>query len=190
MRGKSLVLAAVLVAVVATPSIRQPRAEGPKIAVIDVARILNESEAGKTAKKKLEARFEELRKDVDSKKEAAQKLRDEIEKMKVLLDKDKGKGKLKEKEEQFASRVAEYEKARQEAEKEMQGRQADLGREILKVIESKMNAVIAAEKIDLLLDSSGTQGNVVLHANPAYDITGRVLEMVNQDNAKGDSGGK
>lgn len=190
MRFRSMIVAAAVAATVAAPAARPALAEGPKVAVIDVARILNESEGGKVAKKKLEARFEDLRKGVDAKKDAAQKVRDELEKMKVLIDKDKGKAKLREKEEQFAARVAEYEKARQEAEKEMQGKQAELGREILKVIESRVMAVVASEKIDLLLDSA--QGNVVLHFTPSLDITAKVLEMVNQDKVveKEDAGGK
>ncbi|HEY3490852.1 MAG TPA: OmpH family outer membrane protein [Candidatus Deferrimicrobiaceae bacterium] len=153
-------------------------ADGLKVAVIDVARILNESEAGKVAKKKLEARFDELRKGIDARKEEAQKLKEELDKMKVLLDKDKGKGKLKDKEDKFAAKVAEFEKLRQEAEKEMQGRQADMTRDILKDIEGKVMSVVTEEKIDLLLDSG--QGNVVLHASPSLDITSKVLALVNK----------
>ncbi len=155
-------------------------ADGSRIAVIDVARILNESEAGKVAKKKLEIRFDELKVGVESKKDEAQKLKDELDKLKVLMDKDKGKGKLKEKEERFAAKVAEYEKARQEAEKEMQGRQADMGRDILKVVEAKVMIVVTEEKIDLLLDSA--QANVVLHVSPSLDITNKVLDLVNKEN--------
>lgn len=179
MQKRSMLLVAAAVAAILSAGTLPARAEGVKIAVIDVGRILNESEPGKIAKKKLESRFEELRKGVDSKKEEAQKLKEELEKMKVLMDKDKGKSKLKEKEERFAAKVAEFEKVRQEAEKEMQGRQAEMGREIIKVIEGKVMTVVNEDKIDLLLDSA--QGNVVLHVAPALDITSKVLEMVNKD---------
>ena len=187
--SKILSAALAAAAILAAPAI-PARADGMKVAVIDVARILNESEAGKAAKKKLEARFDELRKGIDAKKDEAQKAKEELDKMKVLVDKDKGKGKLKEKEESFAAKVAEFEKVRQEAEKEMQGRQSDMGREILKVIEGKVMSIVAEEKIDLLLDSA--QGNVVLHAAPSLDITEKVLAMVNKEPAapKEASGGK
>lgn len=190
MRVRKMVLGAAIGAALTVGGGLPVRAEPPKVAVIDVARILNESEAGKSAKKKLEARFEELRKGVEARKEEAQKAKEEVEKLKVLVDKEKGKGKLKEKEDLFAAKVVEYQKATQEAEKEMQGRQADLGRDILKVIESKVMSVVAAEKIDLLLDSA--QGNVVLHASPSLDITSKVLEMVNREAAAGKeaTGGK
>jgi outer membrane protein len=182
----AIALAALLASSTAVPA----SAEGTKIAVIDVGRILNESEAGKAAKKKLEARFEELRKSVDARKDEAQKAKEDLEKLKVLVDKDKGKGRLREKEESFAAKVAEYEKARQEAEKEMQGRQVEMGREILKVVEGKVMTVVAEEKIDILLD--GTQGNSVLHVSPSLDITEKVLAMVNKDAAapKEATGGK
>jgi outer membrane protein len=190
MKKRCFVLVAAAAAAILAAGTLPARAEGPKIAVIDVGRILNESEPGKVAKKKLEARFEELRKDVDGKKEEAQKLKEEIDKMKVLMDKEKGKGKLKEKEERFAAKVAEYEKSRQEAEKEMQGRQTAMGRDIVKVIEGKVMALVAEEKIDLLLDSA--QGNVVLHVAPSLDITSKVLDMVNKDSeaSKEAPGGK
>ncbi len=181
MKFRSIVLVGALVTGFLVSGNTSASAEGTRIAVVDVARILNESEAGKVAKKKLEIRFEELRVGVDAKKDEAQKLKEELDKMKVLMDKDKGKGKLKEKEDRFAAKVVEYEKARQEAEKEMQGRQADMGRDILKVVEAKVMAVVADEKIDLLLDSA--QANVVLHVSPSLDITSKVLELVNKDNS-------
>jgi outer membrane protein len=181
MHVRRIAIAAAVVAAILTAGHSIASAEGTKIAVVDVARILNESEAGKAAKKKLEARFDELRVGVDARKEEAQKLKEELDKMKVLMDKDKGKGKLKEKEDRFAAKVAEYEKARQEAEKEMQSRQADMGRDIIKVIEGKVMVVVNEDKIDLLLDSA--QANVVLHVSPALDITAKVLDLVNKENA-------
>lgn len=188
MRKTMLVLTAALCAAVMFHG-AAARAEGTKIAVIDVGRILNESDAGKAAKKKLEARYEELRKQVEARKDEAQKIKDDLDKTKVLMDREKGKARVREKEEALAAKLNEYQKAAQEAEKEMQSRQGELGREILKVIEAQVNRVIADEKIDLLLDA--TQGNGVLHVSPPLDITPRVLEMVNKEKpATSEGGGK
>ncbi|MBI5419416.1 MAG: OmpH family outer membrane protein [Deltaproteobacteria bacterium] len=153
-------------------------ADGIKVAVIDVNKILNESEAGKAAKKKIEDRYEELKKRVEAKQEDARKLKDEIDKQKILL----GKEKLKEKEDALAARVNELRQLTQEAEKEMQTRQGELTREVLKLIEARLDKVVAAEKIDLVLDR--TQGGVV-HSNPALDITGKVQEMMNKEKIGG-----
>jgi outer membrane protein len=153
-------------------------AEGLKVAVIDVNKILNESVSGKAAKKRIEERYEELRKKIEEKQEEARKAKEEIDKQKILL----GKEKLKEKEDALNGKVAELRQLTQEAEKEMQTRQGEQTREVLKIVEVQLEKVVAAEKIDLVLDR--TQGGVV-HFSPAMDITDKVLEMVNKEKAGG-----
>ena len=147
-------------------------AQGIRIAVIDINKVLNLSEAGKAAKRKMEARYEELKKTIDTKQEEAKKLKEEIDKQKVML----GKEKLKEKEEALQAKVIELRKLTQEGEKEMQGRQGELTREVLKQIESQVEAVVKAEKYDLVLE----RGAGVIHVADAMDITPRILELVNK----------
>ena len=144
-----------------------------KIAVIDVNKVLNQSEAGKVAKKKMEARYEELKKDIDAKQEEAKKLKDEIDKQKVMLGKDK----LKEKEDALAAKVADLRKLTQESEMEMQERQGELTREVLKQIESQVDIVVKAEKYDLVFERSAG----VVYVVESLDITDRVLELVNKN---------
>jgi outer membrane protein len=174
--GKTLWMAAVFAAAVMISG--AAGAQGPKIAVVDVNKILNESTAGKEAKKRIEARYEELKKKVEDKQEEARKAKEEIDKQKILL----GKEKLKEKEDALNGKIAELRQLTQEAEKEMQTRQGEQTREVLKIVEAQMEKIVAAEKIDLVLDR--TQGGVV-HFNPAMDITDKVLEMVNKEKAGG-----
>ncbi len=152
--------------------------EGLKVAVIDVNKILNESAAGKDAKKKIEARYEELKKKLDAKQDEARKLKDEIDKQKILL----GKEKLKEKEDALNTKVTELRQLTQEAEKEMQGRQGDATRDVLKIIEAQMEKVVNADKIDVVLEKS--QGGVV-YFNPALEITAKVQDLVNKENPIG-----
>lgn len=174
--GKTWGMAAILAAAIFTAGVAD--AQGIKVAVVDVNKILNESALGKVAKKKIEDRYEELKKKIDQKQTEAKKIKDEIDKQKILL----GKEKLKEKEEALSAKVAELRQMTQEAEKEMQTRQGEQTREVLKIIEVQLDKMVAAEKIDLVLDR--TQGGVV-HFNPAMDITDRVLELVNKEKAGG-----
>lgn len=150
-------------------------AQGIRIAVIDVNKVLNLSEAGKAAKKKMEARYEELKKSIDAKQEEARKLKDEIDKQKVMM----GKEKLKEKEDALQARLNDLRKLTQEGEREMQGRQGELTREVLKQIEVQIEAVVKAEKYDLVLERSAG----VVHVADSMDITQRVLELVNKNPA-------
>lgn len=165
-----------VVAVVAAVVVFGPghaRAEGIKVAVIDVNKILNESDIGKAAKKKMEDRYAELKKGIDKKSDEARKMKEDIEKQKILL----GKEKLKEKEDALNARVAELRKLTQDAEKEMQSRQSELTRDILKVIEGQVDKVVKEEKLDLVLER--TSG--VIHVAPSLDITDKVLTLVNKE---------
>ncbi len=151
--------------------------EGLKVAVIDVNKVLNESEAGKAAKKKMEARYEELKKKIDVKQDEAKKMKEELDKQKILL----GKEKLKEREDALKGKIDELRQLTQESEKEMQGRQGEMTRDILKVIETRLDKFIADEKIDLVLEKSAG----VIHANASLDITAKVLELVNKEEKTG-----
>jgi len=160
-----MVMAAILFAGVSV-------AQEIKIAVVDVNKVLNQSEAGLAAKKKMEARYEELKKNIDAKQEEARKLKDEIDKQKVMLGKDK----LKEKEDALTAKVADLRKLTQESEKEMQERQGELTQEVLKQIEAQVDAVVKADKYDLVLERSAG----VVFVVESMDITNRVLELVNK----------
>jgi outer membrane protein len=169
------IIAAVVAAVIlaAGPAI----AQGLKIAVIDVNKVLNESEAGKVARKKMEDRYEELKKKVDALTEEAKKMKEEIDKQKILL----GKEKLKAKEDALAAKVAELRKISQDSENEMQRRQRDLTRDVLKIVEGQVDKIVQEEKIDLLLERSSG----VVHFDPSLDITAKVLALVNKEKPGG-----
>lgn len=153
------------------------RAEAVKIAVIDVNKVLNESEAGKAAKRKMEDRYEELKKKINSMNEEARKMKEDLDKQKILL----GKEKLKEKEEALNAKVAELRQITQESEKEMQNRQGELTREVLKIVEKLVDKIVKEEKIDLLLE----RATGVIHFDPSLDITAKVLDLVNKEKPGG-----
>ena len=144
-----------------------------KIAVIDVNKVLNQSDAGQVARKKIEVRYEELKKNIDAKQEEARKLKDEIDKLKVMQNKDK----VKDKEEALVAKVADLRKITQDSEREMQERQGEMTREVLKQVEVHVDAVVKAEKFDLVLERSA--GGVV-YVVESMDITDRVLDLVNK----------
>ncbi|TFH30510.1 MAG: OmpH family outer membrane protein [Deltaproteobacteria bacterium] len=169
MRKAGIILAAVLVTAVFAGS---SLAEGLRVGVIDMNKILNESVAGQAAKSKMEARFEELKKAIDVKQEEARKIREEIDKQKVMLGKDK----LKEKEDAFQAKINELRQMTQEGEQEMQARQTEFTREVLNSVQAQVDVVVKADKLDLVLEK--TAG--VIHSNPSMDISQRVLALVNE----------
>ena len=170
MRKAGIILAAAWIAAIFAGT---SLAEGLRVGVIDMNKVLNESEAGQAAKKKMEARFEELKKTIDAKQEEARKIKEEIDKQKVML----GKEKLKEKEDALQAKVNDLRQMTQVGEQEMQTRQSEFTREVLKAVEAKIEVVVKAEKLDLVLERSAG----VIHHNPSMDITSRVLALVNDD---------
>lgn len=174
-RAMSIFLAAVFAAGLVAAG--AARAEGLKVAVIDVNKVLNESDAGKAARKKMENRYEELKKKIDVMNEEARKMKEDLDKQKILL----GKEKLKQKEDALNAKIAELKQVTQESEKEMQNRQGELTREVLKIVENQVDKIVKEEKIDLLLER--TSG--VIHFNPSLDITAKVLDLVNKEKPGG-----
>jgi outer membrane protein len=170
MRKTGIIVAAAAVAMVFAGT---SLAEGLRVAVIDVNKILNDSKAGQAAKKKMEARYEELKKTIDAKQEEARKIKEEIDKQKVMV----GKEKLKEREDALQAKLNELRQLTQEGEREMQARQGELTREVLKSVEAKVDDVVKAEKLDLVLEKSAG----VIHFSASMDITPRVLALVDAD---------
>jgi len=170
MRKAGIILVAAVVAAVFSGT---SLAEGLRVAVIDVNKILNDSAAGQAAKKKMEARYEELKKTIDAKQEEARKLKEEIDKQKVML----GKEKLKEREDALQAKLNELRQMTQEGEREMQTRQGEFTREVLKSVEAKVDVVVKADKLDLVLEKS----TGVVHYKESMDITQRVLALVDGD---------
>jgi len=167
----------VAVATMAVLAAAPARAEGIKIAVIDVNKVLNESEAGKAARKKMEGKYEELKKKIETVNEDARKMKEDLDKQKILL----GKEKLKEKEEALKAKVEELRELTQRAEKEMQNRQGELTRDVLKIVEGQVDKIVKEEKIDLVLERAAG----VIHFNPSLDITDKVLTLVNMEKPGG-----
>ena len=170
MRKAVIILAAAAIAAIFAGT---SLAEGLRVAVIDVNKILNDSAAGQAAKKKMEARYEELKKTIDVKQEEARKIKEEIDKQKVMV----GKEKLKEKEDALQAKINELRQLTQEGEREMQTRQGEFTRDVLKTVEAKVDVVVKAEKLDLVLEKSAG----VVHYNAEMDITQRVLKLVDAD---------
>jgi len=170
MRKAVIILAAAAIAAIFAGT---SLAEGLRVAVIDVNKILNDSAAGQAAKKKMEARYEELKKTIDVKQEEARKLKEEIDKQKVML----GKEKLKEREDALQAKINELRQLTQEGEREMQTRQGEFTRDVLKTVEAKVDVVVKADKLDLVLEKSAG----VVHYNAEMDITQRVLKLVDAD---------
>lgn len=172
MNFKNLVMGAFMaLAVAAAPGFSgQARAE-TKIAVVDVQKVMTESDAAKSVQKQLDAQRETFKNDFSKQKTDFQKIEQDILKSKSTLS-----------EEDFAKKKAEHEKKVDTANKALQERRRQMERSVgaamsdLKVEITKIVAGIAEkEKYDLVL----TRQNVILSAN-SLDITDAVMKKMNE----------
>jgi outer membrane protein len=145
-----------------------------KIGVIDVNKILNETEEGHKIKKQLEEEMGSKRKAIEDKKREFDKLEEEFQKQQLVLSK-----------EAVADKRAELEKKRAElgrlflaSQGEMEKRDQEQSDQMLKKIVAVVTKVGLDQKYDMIVDKKG----LVVYARDGLDVTDPVIKLYNQTN--------
>ena len=148
------------------------RAAETKIAVVDLQRALNESQAGKRAKADFKVRADKLEAQLKSQKEELDRLKNEFESKQAVL-----------KEEERRKLATDFEKKRldlktkfEEAQGELSKRDQELTGPIMKGLQETIKQIAEVEGFALVLESNSA--GVVYHL-PSVDITDRVLSAYN-----------
>ena len=172
-RARGIALGMLAVAIMSAPL--QARAEGIKIATVDVQYLMADSMAGKSIQKQLMAERESIQ------KEAAELEQSLQAKQKELMAE---RGKLSP--EDFSSKQADFEKSLMEARGKLQNRGRALDKaandsfnELRDKISEIVGSVAQTQKIDLVL----TRQNVVAAAQ-SVDVTEDVLQTLNKQVAE------
>ena len=142
-------------------------AEGPKIAVVDMGRVISESQEGKKANAELDALVKEKRAAVSQKA-------GEIDKLRKSLDKEPAATK-KSKEDELARMSAEYQKMVSAYETEVQKKAAELRAGLLKEIKNIVDTVGTEEKYVLILSAENAP-----YFQKTIDISDRVIMRYNE----------
>ena len=149
----------------------------PKVAVVDVERLLSESNSGKDIKKQVESRRETFQKELAVQEESLRKQQETLVKMKE----DK-----KATQDDFNKKVQDFEKKVAEAQKLLQDRRAELEKSALESMNSLRGKALEAVgevatkgKYDIVL----TKQNVILAAEE-MDITDEALKALNAKTKK------
>jgi outer membrane protein len=142
-------------------------AEGPKIAVVNMGRVISESQEGKKANAALEAMVKEKRAAVNEKAE-------EIDKLKKSLDKEPAANK-KSKEDELARMSVEYQKMVAAYETEVQKKASELKAGLLKEIKNILDAVGSEEKYVLILSTENAP-----YFQKTIDISDKVIMRYNE----------
>lgn len=146
-----------------------------KIGVIDVQKILNESDAGQKAKNDLEALIKSKQITIDEKGKAIEKLKNEIEKQSSVLSSEARKNK----EDDLEKLIREYQRLVQDSQSEVKKKETELTDIILREIYELVNKIGEEESYSLILERS-----VAIYSDKSLDITEYVLKKYNESKAK------
>lgn len=160
-----------LVALIGTPSLKAK--EAMKVAIVDFQRAINETEAGKSAEKKLNVALEEKKKKFDILKSELETMRQDFEKQRLVLT---GKP-LDEKREALQNKLIEVEKIGATYEQDLARQKAESLKNIVVGLQTVVNQIGQKEGYDFIFERS--QGGV-LFSSSAQDITLQVIQEFNK----------
>ncbi len=169
-----VILFSVLLSLCFSPHVSYPL-EQIKMGVLDVQKILNESDAGKKAKSDLEALIKLKQANIDEKGKAIEKLKNEIEKQSSVLSNEAKRNK----EDELEKLVREYQRLVQDSQSEVKKKEAELTDLILQEIYELVNKIGDEEDYSLILERG-----VVVYSDKTLDITENVLKKYNESKAK------
>ncbi len=158
-----LILAGVMVVLLLNGCSEGP----PKIAVVDMSRVISESQEGKRANADLEAMVKEKRAAVSQKAE-------EIDKLRKNLDKEPAATR-KSKEDDLVRIGADYQKTVAAYESEVQKKAAELRTGLIKEIKSILDTIGSEEKYILIVSAESAP-----YYQKSIDITEKVIQRYNE----------
>ena len=148
-------------------------AKGLKIAVIDMQRVVRQSQAGQEALVKLQEKFDTLKQQLQAKEKEIKKFKQDLEKKAPLLSPEA----RQEKERQYQKMLREFKAQQEDAQYEMRQAEQNALQPILKDLQQVVKQMAEKEGYDLILEKKMPG---VYWASPAIDITDHVVELYNQ----------
>jgi outer membrane protein len=141
-----------------------------KIGLIDVQKVLSESNSGKKAREKFQAQVKKTEADLMRQKQDMEKLKADMDKKGPLLKEDDRKNLEKELQRKYVT----YQQDMRDSQEELQQKERAMTAEILKELETVVTDVGKKEKFTLILERSQ-----LLYSDQAVDITTKVVELFN-----------
>jgi len=144
-----------------------------KIAVVDLYKLLNESEGGKKAKTDLESLIKAKQSLLDEKGKNIEKLRTDLEKQSAVMSPEAKKAK----EEELEKLARDYQRLVSDAQTEVKKKEAELTSEILKDARELINKIAQEKGYSLVLEKAD---GLVLYYSSNLDITDSLIKRLNE----------
>lgn len=148
-----------------------------KIAVVDLYRVLNESEEGKKAVSELQSMLDKRQKELEEKQKKIQSLKEEYDKKKAVLSEEARKSK----EDEIERLSRELQRTAADYQVELQKKQNEITQSMLKEIRQIINEYAQKEGYSLVVEKAE---QLILYTTPEVDITDKIISIFNQKTRK------
>jgi len=175
---KTLIALVALAALFTAPIAKaadQPKSAGPegmKFGTVDFNRALNETEEGKAAKNTLQAEFKERQQKLDIVQNELKKMKEDLDKQRLILSQDA----LKAKEDEYRNKFMELQQKLGTFKQEMAQKEGSLTAGLLEKLRDLVKDIGAKENYTMILEKSQ---DVVLYAPTVNDLTDRIIQLCN-----------
>ena len=142
----------------------------PRIATVNVGRILNESPDALSKKKELDSFSQDAKKKADAKRKELQALETKLKDAKVSEDSKEA--------ENFRNQAREYERFVKDAEEDIKQRYIKVNKDITEKAILRIEEYAKTNKVDLVLDKSEKFHGPVLFGAQTADITDEILKSL------------
>src|SRR6266446_5927967 len=142
------------------------RAQGPKLAYVDVQRAIQETEEGRAARTRLKSEFDQRRAQVDKKSADLEKMQQEYEKQAPVLSEEA----KRKKQEEFQKALIDARKSAGDLQEDMNRQEQQAMSSILQRLQQVVAEIAERESLNFVMDK-GT----LLYAPPSGDITNEVV---------------
>jgi outer membrane protein len=143
-----------------------------KIGCVDIQRALNESEAGKEAKKVMESELKKFQVEIGQRQKELQTLKETLQRQGTMLSM---KGKT-EKEREYQNKLKEYKRWGEDRQNELKRKEVELTKEAIRGLRAVVKKLGEEEKFTLILEKNEA---IVLHVSGTIDLTDRVISIFN-----------
>ena len=148
-------------------------AEETKLAYVDLQAALSTSSAGKSARDMFQREVDRIQKDLYVKQNDLKRLKDELEKQGLLLSEET----KVEKEREYQDKLKAVQRYYQDAQEELQGKDAELTRSILIDLRRIIVNIGQEKGYDMILERNESS---VLFAKESADLTSEVIKRLNE----------
>jgi len=140
-----------------------------KVAYVDIQRAVNDSNAGKEAKKAITKDVEKFQRLVADKQKELQTLKESLDKQTLMMTPDARANKEKE----YQNKLREFQRWGEDSQNEVNQKRMEMERNISAALLKVIQKIGTDEGYTVILEKNE---NIVLYASKAIDITDRVIK--------------